>query len=186
MERFTISYKGWKPKTQKLREALCTLGNGYIATRGAVEENHSNEFNYPGTYLAGGFNRAKTEVSGKIIENEDFVNFPNWLYLTFRPDRGEWLNLQSQKVLDYEQTLDMKCGVLTRSFRVEDDAGKRTAIRSRRLVSMRDKHIVALEWSFTPENWGGIVEFDAALDGNVINDNVDRYRDLERQPFETP
>ncbi|MFO7824496.1 MAG: glycoside hydrolase family 65 protein [Cyclobacterium sp.] len=184
MERFSITYTNWKPKTQKLREALCTLGNGYIASRGAVEENHKNEFNYPGTYLAGGYNRAKTEVSGKIIENEDFVNFPNWLCLTFRPEGGEWLNLQSQKVLDYEQILDMKCGILTRVFRIEDDAGRRTAIRSRRLVSMRDKHIAALHWSFTPENWDGMVEFDVALDGTVINDNVDRYKDLERQHLE--
>ncbi|MEX2566025.1 MAG: glycoside hydrolase family 65 protein [Cyclobacteriaceae bacterium] len=184
MDRFSISYKGWNPKEQKLREALCTLGNGYIATRGAAEESHNNEFNYPGTYLAGGFNRAKTEVSGKIIENEDFVNFPNWLCLTFRPDGGEWLNLQSQKVLEYHQTLDMKCGILQREFRVEDDEGRRTAITSRRIVSMRDKHITGLEWSFTPENWSGVVEFDSSLDGTVVNDNVERYRDLERQHLE--
>ncbi|MEX2511932.1 MAG: glycosyl hydrolase family 65 protein [Cyclobacteriaceae bacterium] len=188
MERFSIAYKDWNPKEQKLREALCTLGNGYIATRGAAEESHNNDFNYPGTYLAGGFNRAKTEVSGKIIENEDFVNFPNWLCLTFRPEGGEWLNLQLQKVLEYHQTLDMKCGILEREFRVEDGEGRRTAIKSRRIVSMRDKHIAGLEWSFTPENWSGTVEFDSSLDGTVINDNVARYRDLERQhlaPLET-
>ncbi len=187
-DNFSIIYEGWKPKKQKLREALCTLGNGYIATRGAAEESNNNEFNYPGTYLAGGYNRAKTEVSEKIIENEDFVNFPNWLGLTFRPEGGEWLNLQSQKVLDYQQTLDMKCGILKREFQVEDDKGRRTAITSRRIVSMRDKHIAGLEWSFTPENWSGMVEFKSSLDGTVINDNVKRYSDLESrhlEPLET-
>jgi trehalose/maltose hydrolase-like predicted phosphorylase len=70
-DNFIIHYEEWNPEKQKLREALCTLGNGYIATRGATEESNSDEFNYPGTYLAGGFNRATTVVSGKEIENED-------------------------------------------------------------------------------------------------------------------
>lgn len=178
-DNFSIRYDGWEPKKQKLRETLCTLGNGYIATRGAAEENRADEVNYPGTYLAGGFNRAGTEVSGRVIENEDFVNFPNWLCLNFRPERGEWLNFNTQNVLDYQQTLDMRSGTLIREFRVEDEAGRRTALRSKRIVSMRDKHIAAIHWSLTPENWSGSLEICSALDGNVINDNVPRYRELE-------
>lgn len=27
-------YEGYEPKEERLREALCTLGNGYFATRG--------------------------------------------------------------------------------------------------------------------------------------------------------
>lgn len=131
-------------------------------------------------YLPGrGFNRAETDVSGKMVENEDFVNFPNWLCLSFRPADGAWLNLLSQKVLDYQQTLDMKRGLLIREFRVEDQVGRITAITSTRIVSMRDKHIAGIHWTFTPENWSGLVEFRSGLDGNVINDNVARYRELE-------
>lgn len=188
MSNFSITYTEWEPEQQKLREALCTLGNGYIATRGAAEENKNNEFNYPGTYLAGGFNRAKTKVADRDIENEDFVNFPNWLYLSFRPENGKWLNLEEVKVLDYQQRLEMREGVLIREFRIEDEAGRISHIRSRRFVSMREKHIVGLEWSFTPENWSGKVEFQSALDGTVINANVERYSDLESQhlhPLET-
>ncbi len=187
-DNFSIVYEGWKPEKQKLREALCTLGNGYLATRGAAEESRSDDFNYPGTYLAGGFNRARTEVSGKMIENEDFVNFPNWLCLSFRPEGGPWLNLHSHKILAYRQTLDMKCGNLIREFRVEDKEGRVTAITSKRIVSMRDKHMAGIHWAITPENWSGIVEFRSGLDGNVINDNVARYRELESQhlkPMET-
>lgn len=179
MERFSITYENWEPKEQKLREALCTLGNGYFATRGAAEENRNNEFNYPGTYLAGGYNRAKTEISGRTIENEDFVNFPNWLCLSIKPEGGEWLNLEKYKVLAYQQTLDFKKGIFERDFRVEDSDGRRSHIRSRRIVSMRDKHMAGLEWFFIPENWSGAVEVQTALDGTVINDNVERYRELE-------
>ncbi|MDN3686687.1 glycoside hydrolase family 65 protein [Cyclobacterium jeungdonense] len=183
-DNFSIVYEGWKPEKQKLREALCTLGNGYIATRGAAEESRSDDVNYPGTYLAGGFNRAKTELSGKMIENEDFVNFPNWLCLNFRAEGGAWLNLHSQKILAYRQRLDMKCGILMREFRVEDEDGRITAITSKRIVSMRDKHIAVIHWSLTPENWSGKIEFRSGLDGNVINDNVARYRELENRHLE--
>jgi trehalose/maltose hydrolase-like predicted phosphorylase len=179
MDRFNIRYRGWEPKQQKQREAICTLGNGYIATRGAAEEAGNNGINYPGTYLAGGYNRAKTNISGETIENEDFVNFPNWLCLSFRGEGGEWLDLSKFKILHYKQTLKMKIGVLERDFRVEDEQGRRSHILSRRMVSMRDKNLACLTWTFTPENWGGKVEFLSALDGNVTNDNVVRYRDLE-------
>lgn len=178
-ERFSITYDDWSPEKQKLRESLCTLGNGYFATRGAAEEAGNDGINYPGTYLAGGYNRAQTEVAGRVIENEDFVNFPNWLDLSFRPEGGEWLNLAEYQVLAYRQTLDMKRGLLERDFRVEDREGRRTHVRSRRLVSMRDKHLAGLEWFFTAENWSGKVEIRAGLDGTVTNDNVPRYRELE-------
>lgn len=179
MERYSIIYDKWNPKEQKLREALCTLGNGYFATRGAVEENDANEFNYPGTYLAGGYNRAKTDISGKIIENEDFVNFPNWLCLTFKPIGGEWLDLEVYNVLKYQQTLDLRNGLLIREFKIEDGEGRCTSIISRRLVSMRDKHIAAIEWIFKPDNWSGKTEIRTALDGTVKNAGVERYNKLE-------
>ncbi len=85
MDDWKIIYEKWEPAGQPLREALCTLGNGYIATRGAFEEAAADEkIHYPGTYLAGGFNRLVSEVAGREIENEDLVNWPNWLPLTFR------------------------------------------------------------------------------------------------------
>ena len=179
MDSFNIIYKGWKADEQKLREALCTLGNGYFATRGAAEEVGCNEYNYPGTYLAGGYNRARTKIAGREVVNEDFVNFPNWLCLSFRPRGGEWLNLEKYKVHDYQQTLDMKKGLLEREFTVEDEQGRRTHLRSRRFVSMRDMHSAGLEWFLSPENWSGKIEISTALDGTVINNLVDRYRDLE-------
>ncbi|MGM0650628.1 MAG: glycoside hydrolase family 65 protein [Bacteroidota bacterium] len=184
MKDFTITYKNWEPEAQKLREAICTLGNGYFATRGAAEERHNDEYNYPGTYLAGGYNRAKTEIAGRMIENEDFVNFPNWLYLSFRPEGGKWMNLDEYKIHDYTQTLNMKEGVLTRDMRIEDEQGRRTHILSKRLVSMQDKHLAGLQWQITPENWEGRIEIHSQLDGTVKNDGVPRYRKLESQHLE--
>lgn len=40
-----------------LREALCVLGNGLYATRGAAEESCADGTHYPATYIAGAYNR---------------------------------------------------------------------------------------------------------------------------------
>ncbi len=109
---WTLIYKEWDPKLQPLREALCTLGNGYFATRGAAEEAKADGPHYPGTYLAGGYNRLESEVAGRVIENEDLVNWPNWLCLSFRIENGPWLDLSAVELLDFQQSLDLRRGVL--------------------------------------------------------------------------
>ena len=173
-----LGYEGFTPGEEGLREALCTLGNGYFATRGAAEEASADDVHYPGTYLAGGYNRLQTDVSGRVIENEDLVNLPNWLPLTFRPVDGDWLNLQRDEVVSYRQELDLQRGLLARRFTVRDKAGRETAIESRRLVHMRNPHLAAIEVTVRPTNWSGEVEVMSALDGRVVNFGVARYRQL--------
>ena len=84
MSEWTLSYEGFDPAEEGLREALCTVGNGYFATRGAAPEMDASDVHYPGTYVAGLYNRLGTEMAGRVIENEDLVNVPNWLPLQFR------------------------------------------------------------------------------------------------------
>ena len=64
MNAWALTYEGFDPADEGLREALCTLGNGYFATRGAVPEASADEIHYPGTYVAGCFNRLSTEIAG--------------------------------------------------------------------------------------------------------------------------
>jgi alpha,alpha-trehalase len=188
MTVWSLIYEDFIPKQEKLREALCTLGNGYFATRGAASESQADETHYPGTYLAGGYNRLRTEIKGKAIENEDLVNLPNWLCLSFRYPGEEWFSLTQVEILEYRQELDMKRGLLIRNVHFKDKNGRRTMLKERRLVHMAEHHLAALEVVFTPENWSGEVEFCSALDGRVINDGVPRYRGLNSKhlvPVET-
>ena len=178
MNDWTLAYDGFDPAQEGLREALCTLGNGNFATRGAAEEAEAGDVHYPGTYLSGGYNRLKTETFGHTIENEDLVNFPNWLHLTFRPEDGDWLNLMGSEILSYRQELDLKHGVLKRKMRVRDRHGRETTLGSRRIVHMAFPQLAAIEWVLRPENWSGKVTVRAGLDGRVVNAGVDRYRQL--------
>ena len=183
-DRWIHRYHGFDPEEEGLREALCTLGNGYFATRGALEESRADGTHYPGTYLAGGYNRAKTEIAGRTVENEDLVNLPNWLPLSFRPDGGEWFEPGSVEYLEFDQALNLKEGTLERTVRIRDDDGRTTSLRFRRLVHMRAPHLAAIEMRITPENWTGAVEIRSGLDGTVENTGVARYRELTSKHLE--
>ncbi len=178
---WTLRFDDWSPEKERLREALCTLGNGYFATRGAAEESRADRVHYPGTYFAGGYDRITTEVRGELVQSEDLVNWPNWLSLTFRPERGEWLSLERCEILDFCQELDLQRGELIRRVRFKDPEGRETSLSSRRLVSMKDPHVAALRWELTPHNWSGPLELRSSLDGTVRNEGVDRYGALRGQ-----
>ncbi len=177
-EAWDYVFDGYDPQGEKLREALCTLGNGYFATRGAAPESKVGQVHYPGTYAAGVFNRLVDEVSGTEIDNESLVNLPNWLALTFRIDDGSWFDLNAVTVLAYRQTLDLRRAVLTREVRFRDDADRTTSLTQRRFVAMHLRHVAALETTVVAEDWSGTVEIRSTLDGNVTNSLVERYRDL--------
>jgi len=188
MGLWSLVYEGFEPGEEGLREALCTLGNGYFAARGSAPEAEADTIHYPGTYLAGGYNRLKTEIAGRTIENEDLVNLPNWLPLTFRIDNGKWFKLQNVEILSYRQELDLKRGLLLRTIRFLDEQGRRTNLAERRLVHMGEPHLAALELTIAPEDWSGNIIVRSALDGRVINAGVERYKRLSSkhlEPMET-
>jgi trehalose/maltose hydrolase-like predicted phosphorylase len=73
---------------------------------------------------------------------------------------------------------------LLRSLRFEDKEGRRTLVRERRLVSMRDKHLGAIELSLKPENWSGNVTVRSAIDGRVVNAGAKLYRSFNNHHLE--
>ena len=184
MRAWSLVYEGFDPERERLREALCTLGNGYFSTRGAAPEAEADQTHYPGTYLAGGYNRLATNIAGRVIENEDLVNLPNWLCLTFRLEGGNWFSIRSADILSYRQELDLKQGVLVRTLRFQDPEGRQTRVASRRFVHLGHQHLAGIETIITPENWSGRLDIRSALDGRVINAGVERYYALNNKHLE--
>jgi alpha,alpha-trehalase len=185
---WVLAYEDFKPEQEGLREALCTLGNGYFATRGAAPESTADDIHYPGTYVAGCYNRLKTKVARQTVENESLVNLPNWLPLKLKFQRGDWFDVEKVNLLEYRQELDMRQGVLSRLVRFADRKGRRTRIFQRRFISMAGSHLAGLETTVVAENWSGRIRICSALDGQVTNNGVKRYRRLNNRhltPIET-
>lgn len=176
-------YQGYAPAEERLREALCTLGNGFFATRGAAPEATAGEHHYPGTYAAGCYDRLTSTVAGRRVENEDLVNLPNWLPLRFRmhDERGAspWWSTELPGLVEYTQELALRDGVLVRAFTWQCGPGRRLRVEQTRWVSMADPHLAALRTTFTALGWSGRLEVESALDAEVTNSGVERYRELD-------
>ncbi len=175
---WSLIYEGFDPAQERQREALCALGNGRFASRGAAPEADADGVHYPGTYAAGCYNRLTSEVAGREVEDESIFNLPNWLPLTFRIEDGEWFDASRVELAEYRLELDLRRAVLTRRAMFRDADGRETALVQRRLVSMANPNVLALETRLVAANWSGEVTFRSAIDGRVSNDGVERYRGL--------
>lgn len=173
-----LVYEGYDPATERLRETLCTVGNGYIATRGCAAGSAASPTHYPGTYAGGVYNPLTDRVAGRTIENESLVNLPNWLCLTFRIDGGPWFDIDTAELRSYRQTFDLRHATLTRNISFQDSAGRITNLVEQRFASMHDPHLLATRTTVEAENWSGTVEFRSLVDGTVCNTMVDRYQAL--------
>ena len=177
---WSLEYFKFEPGQEKLREALFTLGNGYLGTRGAFTEVSASKVHYPGTYMAGVFNKLDSHIAGKTITNEDLVNCPNWLPLTFKTSPGQqWITPSKQNIIYYYQKLDFKAAALIRNYKIKEKSGKITSIETRRIIHMKNMHLAAQEYSITPDNYDGEIIIRTGLDGTVENEGVERYSDLE-------
>ncbi len=189
-----LVYEGYAPENEGTRETMCTLGNGYFTTRGALFSASDDGVHYPGAYFAGAYNRLKSVVAGREVENEDLVNCPNWLPIHFRIIDGahpeapeEWFDIDRVELLSYRQTLNLQQGVLYRHIHCRDTQGRETLLTERRFVHMQQFHLAGVEVTLMPLNWQGRIVIRAALDGTVVNNNVVAFRGLSNrhlQPLE--
>ncbi len=175
---WTMTFGGYLPADEKLREALCTMGNGYMAVRGAAPECGAGEVHYPGAYVAGIYNRLTDQIAGTVIDNESLVNLPNWLPVSFRIDGGPWFDIDEVDVTSYLVTVDLRRGEMTRKLSCTGRAGHTTQIEQRRIVAMHLPHVAAIQTTVQAKNWSGRLEFRSLIDGDVQNQGVDRYRQL--------
>ena len=180
-DAWELVYEGYDAGYERLREALCTVGNGYVATRGCAPEAVASEAHYPGTYAAGVYNTLVDQVAGRTVENESLVNLPNWLSLTFRIDGGPWFHIDDAELLFYRQTFDLRHATLTRMLRFRDGSGRVTSLTQQRFVSMHQHHTLAMRTTILADNWSGEIEFRSLLDGTVQNTMVDRYNSLSSE-----
>lgn len=181
---WSVAFDGFDPAHEGIREALCTLGNGYCATRGSAAGAVADDIHYPGTYLGCGYNRLRTDIAGRVVENEDLVNFPNWLALGWRIADENWFDARAVTILSYRQELDLRHSMLLRQINFEDGQGRRSTLKERRLVSMGDMHLSALELTLIAENWSAGVTVRSAIDGRIVNAGAKLYRKFNNTHLE--
>jgi len=175
---WNLTYNAFDPEDEKLRETLTVVGNGYLGVRGSYEGENASDICYPGTYIAGMYNKLATMVGGKRIYNNDFVNCPNWTLIEFAIGNSDYRSPLNMNILSYKHNLNMKEGIMERTMVCKDSSGRITRIHSCRVASMADPHLCAVKFDITPINYSETIRIRSAIDGTIINDNVPRYRQL--------
>ena len=106
---------GWERDIQDVRETQFALANGFMGSRGVLEEIPYDA--YAGTYLAGVYHSVGAQVT-------ELVNFPNPVNFKII-SMGEKIDVVAMDVLQHRRILDMQKGILFRRT-VFSDAGLST------------------------------------------------------------
>ena len=108
--RWLIVEDGFTAALAGTYETLFTTGNGYLGTRGSLEEGHEGAL--PGTFLRGVFDHHDSAVT-------DLVKAPDWLSLAVVVN-GVRLDVTSASVVRHRRVLDMREGAVFRDTVFED------------------------------------------------------------------
>jgi alpha,alpha-trehalose phosphorylase len=169
--KLDVPVDGWQvveralaPERLGARESVFAVGNGYLGIRGTPEEGAPSQDRgvilnglhetWPIVYPEDAYGLARTgqtvvsATDGSIIRL--FVD-------------GEPLDLSAARLLSFRRVLDMRIGVLCRELVWEAAGGTRLLVRSRRLASLEDRHLAAMDYEVTPLDGAARVEVFSEL-----------------------
>ncbi len=141
------------------QEAILTLGNGYLGSRGILEEGYDEA--RAGTYLAGIYDKS----GGQSFA---IVNGPNPAAMEIYVD-GKKLCADEMEVLEHHRILDMKRAALVRRT-LFADAGKRYEYQSRRFFSLQDMHTAVVSVTVRCLDDDASVVVAHTIDGTTRNE----------------
>ena len=170
-DEWRIIEEGFNPRLNRVSESLFSLGNGRMGQRANFEEIYSGE-THQGSYVAGVYYPDKTRVgwwkNGYPEYFAKVLNAPSWIGINLKIGKVN-LDLAKCKVAGFRRVLDMKTGLLQRSFTASMAGGKQIKVEASRFCSMADGEIGAIRYAVTPLNFTGIVTITLSVDANVIN-----------------
>ena len=150
------------PQKQAHRETIFTIGNGYLGTRGALEEGFPGESR--ATLVHGIWDDAPV-VFTELANSPDWTALDLWIDgAPFRMDRGN--------VRDYVRYLDLRSGELVRRLQWTPDGGAPVTLTFRRVASLADPHALLLSVSVEALHRPVTVKVRARLDSHVENQGL--------------
>lgn len=166
-----IIEEGFDPGLNRISESLFSIGNGRMGQRGTFEEDYSGD-THQGSYVAGVYYPDRTRVgwwkNGYPEYFAKVLNAPSWIgvHLTIAKQP---LDIATCKVSDFRRVLDMKQGVLRRSYLATFPDGKRLHVESARFCSMATGELGAIRFRVTPLNFSSPATLRLEIDADVVN-----------------
>lgn len=132
-----IEVEGFDALREREFESWLTVANGRSGTRGSLEE--TSEESEPATYLAGFYARSDDHAVGP-----ELVVGPEWTRLAPRVERDR-LHLDLGGVQRHQRVLDLRQGILFRSWQHRLWSGDTVTFGSARFASLAERMLMALE-----------------------------------------
>lgn len=166
---WTITTHELNPADKRLQESITSLGNEYMGMRGMFEETYTGD-SLQGVYIGGVWFPDKTRVGWwKNGYPEYFgkaINALNFVKAEIRID-GDLIDLAKTPFDDFELSLDMKAGILHRSFIL-----KGVKISVDRFISVAKKELADLRWTFVSvDKATHQLELTSLIDADVMNED---------------
>ncbi len=152
-DEWNLIEKKFHPSAMEMTETIFAIGNGYLGTRGCVEEGVPAVQN--GTFVNGFYESWPIvygeEAYGFARTGQTIVNVTDSKKIKLYID-DEPLYLPNANLLNYDRRLNMKSATLDREVLWETPSGKQVLIKSRRLVSFPHRHLAAMSYEVTVLN----------------------------------
>lgn len=174
VEPWTVTETEFKMETNYRNETTFSLSNGYLGTRGTLEEGYdfTVDEGLEGNFINGFYESEPIRYGewnyGFPTESQSLLNLPDLKTIRLFLD-GEELDIRKGEVSGWRRTLHMDQGTVTRSFDWTSPAGRTVHVETVRLVSFGVKNLMAMSYEVTPVNFDGEITFLSVLDANVEN-----------------
>lgn len=166
-----IIEEGFDPHYNRISESVFSIGNGRMGQRANFEEDYSGE-TLRGSYVAGVYYPDKTRVgwwkNGYPEYFAKVLNAPNWIGIHISVD-NQRLDIARCKVENFRRVLDMRTGLLSRSFVATFPDGKKLKVDSKRFCSMAHGEIGAIRYAVQPLNFSSKATLSLYVDADVVN-----------------
>ncbi len=156
-------------------ESIFCQGNGYMGLRAALEEQYVGETR--GMFITGTFNKFD---DGEVSE---LPNFPDVTKFMINLG-GHPFGMDKGTVKNYERTLNLKNGEVTRNFHWTSERKEEFRFSFKRMVSMENEHVIANVIEITPVTEDIEVEIESGIDGTMTNTGSQHFSEGARRMYE--
>lgn len=175
VDPWIVGEKGFNPSYARVAESVFSLGNEYMGLRGYFEEGYSGD-RLQGSYLNGVYEQRQIQKSGYkgIIDYTEFmVNAVDWTYLRIYCN-SKILDINQVRFSDFERHLDLRTGLLHRSFIWHVDQHTDIRLTFKRFLSMDISEIGGQQ--LVIDVLKGTCEFvvESSLDFSIMQQTMDK------------
>lgn len=174
VDPWKIIEEGFDPAYSRVSESVFSLANETMGVRGCFDEGGSAP-SLRGAYINGVYDIEPLNRSYRGIVDKTHFMIPaaDWLMTGISLD-GERLDLGRVRFRDFRREMDMRSGVLTRSFVWQTASGKELRLSFLRFVDMTHRERAYQRITMEPLNFSGEAVFSAGLSFDVLHEGYQK------------